>query len=249
MNDKPPVDKFATILDTHAAHVNSAAQAVSPVANQAGSNPVTAAQPTLDTAAAHAAHLASAKADSLARAHDTVHAVGSDTSRAVAHRFASAQDSIQHYIDSTQAAAMNTVKAAQDAALRQSDSIQKAMVAAQKSAQTTMLVYQLIYLVAAVACLASCWKIFEKMGMKGWEGIVPVYNIYKLVVALGRPEWWTILGCIPVVNFLVWAELAPRFGKGMGFTVGLTLLPFVFLPILAFSDVKYNPEAAQTILV
>ncbi|HPJ45228.1 MAG TPA: DUF5684 domain-containing protein [Tenuifilaceae bacterium] len=30
------------------------------------------------------------------------------------------------------------------------------------------------------------------------------------------------------------------FGKGVGFTIGLIFLGFIFLPILAFGDAKYN---------
>ena len=32
---------------------------------------------------------------------------------------------------------------------------------------------------------------------------------------------------------------AERFGKGFGFALGLTFLPFIFMPMIAFSDSKY----------
>jgi hypothetical protein len=35
--------------------------------------------------------------------------------------------------------------------------------------------------------------------------------------------------------------LSKRFGKDIGFTLGLIFLPYVFLPILAFSKAKYIP--------
>jgi len=38
--------------------------------------------------------------------------------------------------------------------------------------------------------------------------------------------------------------LARNFGKGVGFTVGLLLLPIVFWPILAFGDARYNATPA-----
>jgi hypothetical protein len=37
--------------------------------------------------------------------------------------------------------------------------------------------------------------------------------------------------------------LSISFGKTEGFTVGLVLLPFVFLPILAFGDDQYRGPA------
>ncbi len=48
---------------------------------------------------------------------------------------------------------------------------------------------------------------------------------------------------IPFVNFiiliLIVLGLAKNFGKGGGFAVGLLLLGFIFLPILAFGDAKF----------
>ncbi len=38
--------------------------------------------------------------------------------------------------------------------------------------------------------------------------------------------------------------VARGFGKGGGFAVGLVLLPFVFYPILAFSDAQYQAPVA-----
>ena len=38
-----------------------------------------------------------------------------------------------------------------------------------------------INLAIVAAALAGMWKAFEKMGRKGWEGIVPFYNVYILL--------------------------------------------------------------------
>ena len=49
---------------------------------------------------------------------------------------------------------------------------------------------------------------------------------------------------IPFVNFFVMImlvnELSKKFGQGMGFTVGLLVLPVVFYPMLAFGDARYQ---------
>ncbi len=91
--------------------------------------------------------------------------------------------------------------------------------------------------------LASFWKIFEKAGRPGWEGIIPFYNIYVLLKFVGKPGWWLVLFLIPIVNyiFIIWTYnmLSKSFGKDEGFTVGLVLLGIVFFPILAFGDAKY----------
>jgi hypothetical protein len=49
---------------------------------------------------------------------------------------------------------------------------------------------------------------------------------------------------IPFVNIIiaiiVFNDLAKSFGKGIGFTIGLLFLSFIFLPILAFGKSKYT---------
>jgi hypothetical protein len=61
----------------------------------------------------------------------------------------------------------------------------------------------------------------------------------------GKPLWWIILFFIPIVNIvaaiLVCIALAERFGKGVGFAIGLVLLPFIFIPVLGFGDATYRP--------
>jgi hypothetical protein len=91
-------------------------------------------------------------------------------------------------------------------------------------------------------------RIFQKAGRPLWEGFVPIYNYYVTLKIVGRPGWWLILYIIPIVNvvitIIVYYDLARSFGKGVGFTVGLFLLWFIFLPILAFSDARYVGPAA-----
>ena len=94
-----------------------------------------------------------------------------------------------------------------------------------------------------IACL---WRLFTKAGEPGWASIVPIYNIFVMLKIAGKPGWWFILLCIPGVNFiisiLVGISLAERFGKTAGFGIGLALLGFIFLPILAFGDAQYLGE-------
>jgi hypothetical protein len=37
--------------------------------------------------------------------------------------------------------------------------------------------------------------------------------------------------------------LAAKFGKGVGFAIGLIFLPFIFYPILGFGDAQYSGAA------
>ena len=94
-----------------------------------------------------------------------------------------------------------------------------------------------------VLLIVAFWKVFEKAGQPGWAAIIPIYNAYILCKIGGKPGWWVILLCIPLVNviFAIWLTnmISKSFGKDEGFTVGLVLLGIVFYPILAFGDAKY----------
>ena len=56
---------------------------------------------------------------------------------------------------------------------------------------------------------------------------------------------------IPLVNFIILIiliiDLAKSFGKGVGFGIGLLLLPFIFFPILGFGSVQYQGPAAGSL--
>lgn len=88
------------------------------------------------------------------------------------------------------------------------------------------------------------WKVFTKAGQPGWAAIVPIYNAIVLLQIAGKPVWWLVLFFIPLVGiivaFVVMISLAAKFGKGTGFGIGLTLLGFIFFPILAFGDAQYQ---------
>ena len=99
-----------------------------------------------------------------------------------------------------------------------------------------------------VLLIAGMWKVFQKAGKPGWAAIIPIYNIIVLLQITGKPIWWLVLYFIPLVNFvvlvLVCIALARRFGKGVGFAIGLALLPFIFYPILGFGDATYGGALA-----
>ena len=108
----------------------------------------------------------------------------------------------------------------------------------------------IVFLVLIAAALAGMWKAFEKMGRKGWEGIVPIYNIYILLQVIGRPVWWLVLCLVPLVNLatfvIISIDVAKGFNKSTGFGVGLGLLGFVFWPILGFGDAKWQGAVQPT---
>lgn len=105
--------------------------------------------------------------------------------------------------------------------------------------------------VVAIICIAAFWRIFEKAGKPGWASLIPIYNIIILLEIIGKPWWWLLMIIfVPLANiiFAIWMTnlLAKSFGKSEGFTVGLIFLGFIFYPILAFGDAKYNGPAGMT---
>ncbi len=106
----------------------------------------------------------------------------------------------------------------------------------------------LVWLAVLLIILISMWKIFEKAGKPGWAAIIPIYNVIVMLEIAGKPLWWFILMLIPIVNFvvliIVLIAFARNFGKGVGFAIGMLLLPFIFYPMLAFGDARYQPVAA-----
>lgn len=104
-----------------------------------------------------------------------------------------------------------------------------------------------IYLLIVVLMLVSLWKIYEKAGRQGWEGIIPIYQTYVMLQIINRPWWWLlIIIFVPIANIvfgiMALNEFLAKFGKGVGFTIGCLFLPFIFLPILAFGDDQFKAE-------
>lgn len=102
----------------------------------------------------------------------------------------------------------------------------------------------LVPLILLILVIAGFWKVFEKAGQPGWAAIIPIYNVYILLKIVGRPVWWLILFFIPVVNFIIGIivsiDVTKAFGKGIGYAIGLLILPIIFYPILGFGDASYQ---------
>jgi Family of unknown function (DUF5684) len=108
----------------------------------------------------------------------------------------------------------------------------------------------LVYLVVIVLWIAGLWKILAKAGHPGWWAIIPILNLYGIIKTAGREGWWLILFLIPCINIvvaiIVYIDVAASFGKGVGYAIGLWLLPFIFFPMLGFGDAQYQGPAAAT---
>ena len=99
-------------------------------------------------------------------------------------------------------------------------------------------------IVICVLIIVSMWKIFVKAGEAGWKAIIPFYNLYIEYKLFWGKGWLFILTIIPIVNIvlaiMLYNKMSKSFGHGVGFTIGLLLLPEIFLPILAFNSDEYT---------
>ena len=105
----------------------------------------------------------------------------------------------------------------------------------------------ILSLIIGILTLVAEWMIFKKMGRQGWEGIVPIYNTYVLCQELYGNGWKFLLLLIPIYNiyFVIKMNIdwAKAFNQGVGFGIGLLLLPFIFQLILAFGGDQYGMAA------
>jgi Family of unknown function (DUF5684) len=95
------------------------------------------------------------------------------------------------------------------------------------------------YLLAALPLMG----VFLKADEPGIAAFIPIWNALVLLKIVGRPWWWLILYIIPIVGIIVaivvFYDLAKSFGHGVGFTIGLVLLSWIFLLILWLGRSRY----------
>ena len=105
----------------------------------------------------------------------------------------------------------------------------------------------IIYLAFLVLMIAAWWKIFTKAGKPGWAAIIPIYNMIVLCEIIGKPAWWFLLIWLLAPIFGIWALnlLSKSFGHGVGFTLGMLFLGFIFIPVLGFGGSTYQGPASS----
>lgn len=103
--------------------------------------------------------------------------------------------------------------------------------------------------VLLLLALVGYWKVFEKIGLPGWMGIVPFVNVYMVFKARGQrdPVLWLILSFIPFVNIVaLWflcSDTAELFGKDLGWKLFLLFLPGIAHMVLGYGDSQADPAA------
>ena len=114
------------------------------------------------------------------------------------------------------------------------------------SIQNNMLFALAVVVLVVFAQVLSLAIIFKKIGHKALYAFIPVYNIMKLMEILDIPKWMVLLLFIPFVNIigiiyiliLIGFKLGSLCRKGIFMKIGLMIMPLLFYPLLAFSDIE-----------
>lgn len=102
--------------------------------------------------------------------------------------------------------------------------------------------------VTVPGAIIGWWGVFAKAGLPGWAALIPIYNVYLLVIEVAKLSLlWFVLCLVPVVQIipaiLVNIEVAKRFGRSEAFGIGLTAVGFVLYPLLGFGSARYRRES------
>ena len=108
----------------------------------------------------------------------------------------------------------------------------------------TILFIILICFLLQVIAWAGMWKSASKAGQFGLLACIPIVQLFIWAIMAKKEAWWGLLCLIPVVNIvffiIIFHEISKQFGRGIGTTLGLIFLPFIFWPILGFGSAQYQ---------
>jgi hypothetical protein len=110
-------------------------------------------------------------------------------------------------------------------------------------------IFVILYLALLVLFLVGYWKVFTKLGLPGWMGIIPFVNVYMIFKARGKrePVVWLILFLIPCINIIAaWflaSDTAEMFDKEIGWKIFLFLIPGISHLVLGFGSAQADRAA------
>lgn len=105
--------------------------------------------------------------------------------------------------------------------------------------------------------LITLWKFAVKTGNPGWSLYIPIYSNFVWCNIARMDTIWCIMSFVPgivlkmypanfniyilcgifstIIHFVFCRSIAERFGKGIGYTLGLFFLNPIFLAIITFN--------------
>ena len=117
-----------------------------------------------------------------------------------------------------------------------------------------MIALSVVAFALCVLTVVSTWKVFVKNNKPGWAALIPIYREIVIWQMTDLPVSYIVIGLLlPFANIFfmmsIYMYFAQKQNRTRAFGLGLFLLPFVFMPILAFSnDNKKSVSKPRTVL-
>ncbi len=109
---------------------------------------------------------------------------------------------------------------------------------------TIILIIWLLTLGWSLLIMIGGSRIFKKASKSEKTALYPVINLFTMLEVADISTFFGILLFVPGINILIllWMsyKLGYVFNTGIGFRIGLMILPIIFYPVLAFSDRSYK---------
>lgn len=100
--------------------------------------------------------------------------------------------------------------------------------------------------------LLAIGNIFEDCKQKGYLALIPVINLMVLLKITLSPRWWLLPLLIPGVNlyflYKIFSNLSIGFGRERSYAIKILLLPFIYLPILAYYG-KFEDKYSRKLIM
>jgi hypothetical protein len=119
------------------------------------------------------------------------------------------------------------------------------MTAAYKVAY--VMAFFMIFFILFVYPSLCLFLIAKKLNVSSpWTAWIPIVQIWTYLQAAGKPCWWVLLFCIPVVGVIVfayvWMCIVENLGrnKWLGLLTLVPIVGFVYIGVLAFSKQEHQ---------
>lgn len=113
-------------------------------------------------------------------------------------------------------------------------------------------VFASVTLLFSVLISLTCNNIFKVMGKNKMQGYIPVYNLFNLLDIVNLNRICFILLVLPLSNilmiYIILYRISIIFHTNKTFSVGLLVMPVIFLPMLNFSnklDIRPRKEVEE----
>lgn len=113
-------------------------------------------------------------------------------------------------------------------------------------------VFASVTVLFSVLISLTCNNIFKVMGKNKMQGYIPVYNLFNLLDIVNLNRICFILLVLPLSNilmiYIILYRISIIFHTNKTFSVGLLVMPVIFLPMLNFSnklDIRPRKEVEE----